>query len=342
MSQLPSDVPSLSRRRLIATGATTAVTAAGATLAASASSPVAADVAPPGNLPQDRIGVQMYTMREQVAALGFATVLRRLKRIGFREIEFAGFGSGGLTLRELRRVLADLDLRAVGNHGAMDDASLRAAEFLGLPYTGISVLTNVHGSHTDAWKQTADDLNAFGRKARRAGTRFYVHIHRPEYLRVTDAPDKHALELLLRYTDPSYVFWEMDIYWAHFFASYLGAGGMLMDPSEWVTRHQSRFPLFHVKDGRNLARAEADPVEVSLQWNPLGGAGQLPFQDGITDVGQGSIDFRRFLGGLHDVRAHHYIWERDTANQAPRGEFTSARASYLMMRHDHLAGGIAR
>ena len=117
---------------------------------------------------------------------------------------------------------------------------------------------------------------------------------------------------------------------------------MLSDRCEWVRTHQARFPLFHVKDGHHATRAEADPVEVSLQWNPVGGAGQLPFQDGITDVGQGSIDFRRFLGVLDDVRSHHYIWERDTANQAARGEFTSARASYLMMRHDRLAARIGR
>lgn len=196
---------------------------------------------------------------------------------------------------------------------------------------------NVHGTTTDAWKRTADDLNAFGRRARRSGTRFYVHIHGPEYLRVTDAPDKHALELLLEHTDPRCVFWEMDIYWAHFFASYLGAGGMLMDPREWVRRNQARFPLFHVKDGREFASTATDPLQVSLQWNPVGGAGQLLFQDGITDVGQGSINFRRFLGVLDDAWAHHYIWERDTANEHPRGEFTSARASYLMMRHDQLA-----
>jgi sugar phosphate isomerase/epimerase len=331
----------LSRRNLLATGAAAAAGTA-VTTAVTTASPAAADSAARGNLPQERIGIQLYTVRDQVAEHGFARVLRQLRRIGFREIEFAGFAGGGLGLRELRQVLADLDLRGIGNHGAMDDASLRAAEVLGLPYTGISVLTNVYGTHSDAWKQTADDLNAFGKRARASGTKFYVHLHGPEYLRVTDAPDKHAMELLLRHTDPRYVFWEMDIYWAHFFASYLGAGGMTMDPREWVRRHQQRFPLFHVKDGREFGGEPADALDVSLQWNPVGGAGQLPFQDGITDVGQGSIDFRRFLGVLDDVRAHHYIWERDTANQHPGGELTSARASYLMMRHDQLAARMGR
>jgi sugar phosphate isomerase/epimerase len=213
---------------------------------------------------------------------------------------------------------------------------------MGLPYTGISVLTNVHGATSDAWKRTADELNAFGKRSAAVGSKFYVHIHGPEYLRVLDTPDKHALDLLLAYTDPELVFWEMDIYWAYFFASYVGGGGALVDPTTWLQGNAARFPLFHVKDGRTVAEAQADETRLALMWNPLGGAEQLPFQDGITDVGQGDIDFHRFLGALHDVKAHHYIWERDTANEAHKGEFTSARASYLMMRHDELARGIGR
>ncbi len=324
----------VSRRHVLAAGA---ATAAGTALAAGAATPAAAEAVDHPDLPRERIGVQMYSVRDQVAQHGFVTVLRRLAAIGYREIEFAGVTGGGLTLRQLRSTLSDLGLDAIGNHGAMDAHSLRIAEELRLPYTGIGVLTNVHGTTADAWKQTADELNAFGRRARRAGIRFYVHIHGPEYLMVTDRPGTFALDLLLEYTDPRYVFWEMDVYWAYFFASYVGGSGALFEPANWVRRNRDRFPLFHIKDGRTFVEAQAGPLEVSLQWNPVGGAGQLPFQEGITDVGQGSIDFHRFLEALRDVRDHHYIWERDTANQHPKGEFTSARASYLMLRHDKMA-----
>jgi sugar phosphate isomerase/epimerase len=330
---MPATTP-LSRRHLFAAGA---ATAAGAALPGSLQAP--AEAASIGSdLPRNQIGIQLYSLRDQVAELGFATVLQRAAEIGFHEIEFAGFTGGGLSLAEIRQALADNGLRGVGNHGAMDDASIQAAATLGLPYTGIGILTNLYGTTSEAWKRTADDLNEFGRRAGESGVKFYVHIHGPEYLRVTDDPTAHALDLLLRYTDPASVFWEMDIYWAYFFASYVGGSGALFDPVDWVRAHKSRFPLFHVKDGRTFAEAQADPVQLSLQWNPFGGAGQLPFQDGITDVGQGNIDFKTFFEAIGGSRDHHYIWERDTANQAPKGEFTSARASYLMMRHDHMAG----
>lgn len=323
----------ISRRQVFAAGA---ATAAGTALAPTGAAPARAKKPAEHDLPPELIGIQLYSVRDRIAELGIDPVLGRLAEIGFAEIEFAGVPDG-VTLPQLRRMLRHHGLRPIGNHGAMDDASLAVAEGLGLPYTGISILTNVHGATSDAWRQTAEELNAFGERAAAVGSRFYVHIHGPEYLRVLDAPDRYALDLLLEHTDPRYVFWEMDIYWAYFFASYVGGGGAAMDPTAWVRAHRDRFPLFHVKDGRTAAEAEADETELALQWNPFGGAGQLPFADGITDVGQGNIDFHRFLEAVADADAHHYIWERDTANDAPKGEFTSARASYLMMRHDRLA-----
>lgn len=83
----------------------------------------------------------------------------------------------------------------------------------------------------------------------------------------------------------------------------------------------------HPEAPRTVVEAQVDATELALMWNPFGGAGQLPFQEGITDVGQGDIDFRRSLGELGDADDHHYIWERDTAKDAPKGEFTPARAS---------------
>ena len=41
-------------------------------------------------LPRDRIGIQLFTVRDQVASLGFEAVFARLSEIGYREIEFAG------------------------------------------------------------------------------------------------------------------------------------------------------------------------------------------------------------------------------------------------------------
>ena len=62
-------------------------------------------------LPRDHIGIQLFTVRDQVAALGFEAVFAELAEIGYREIEFAGYVAQGRrwSNQELRRLLLDPD-----------------------------------------------------------------------------------------------------------------------------------------------------------------------------------------------------------------------------------------
>lgn len=294
-----------------------------------------------GDLPRANIGCQLYSVNDQSGSIGFAKLFAALAEIGYKYVEFAGYSSTPkFTPKQIRRLLDQNGLKAIGNHGAMDHASIDAALEIGQPYTGIAVLTDINGLHSDSWKKTADDLNAFGEKAVKAGLKgFYVHMHGPEYTRVVDNPTKHAIDLLLDNTDPRYVFWEMDIYWAYFFQSYLGGAGALFDPLKWVLSAPERFPLFHVKDGFAATQQDVGGQHLSVQWSPFGGAGTFPLQDGITDVGQGDIDFKHFFSELAKksrLDKHYFLWERDTATDNPHGSLCSARASYLMIANNRL------
>src|SRR5689334_14666750 len=42
-------------------------------------------------LPADRIGIQLYSVRDQIDAIGFARVFETLARIGYKQVEFAGY-----------------------------------------------------------------------------------------------------------------------------------------------------------------------------------------------------------------------------------------------------------
>src|SRR5687767_3852180 len=102
-------------------------------------------------LPRNNIGIQLFTVRDQVAALGFEEVFRRLSAIGYREIEFAGYNAQGRrwTNEELRRLLRRYRLRGIGSHVnyysadptaysfvTQLDQVLDDAEEIGLPYIG--------------------------------------------------------------------------------------------------------------------------------------------------------------------------------------------------------------
>lgn len=334
--------PAVSRRALLVGGAA-------ATLAAGVHTADAAAGKPPASkdLPAANIGTQLFSVSDQVSAIGFPKVFKALSTIGFKHVEFAGYGNkDNYSPTVIRKLLADHGLKAIGNHGGMDDTSIEGALQVGQKYTGISVLTDVNGAHTDGWKTTADNLNAFGEKCVKAGLKgFYVHMHGPEYLRVADDPTRHVIDVLLEHTDPRYVFWEMDIYWAYFFQGYLDAGGLLVDPLQWVLKNPKRFPLFHVKDGHQVVKQEVAGQQVQLANAPFGGAvpfvggATFPLQDGICDVGQGDVPFKRFfseLAKVSNLKNHYYLWERDTASNHSHGSLASARCSYEMIARSRL------
>src|SRR5690349_21659146 len=128
----------LGRRQFLA--ATTAMATAGAATAAGAGTAYASPV---GNangtlVPASKRGIILYTVRDAISrdpnttdlASGFKEVLGELSRIGFRQIEFAGYSQhanaeGGNNLNTvagatlLKSWLDDLGLEAEGNHGSI-------------------------------------------------------------------------------------------------------------------------------------------------------------------------------------------------------------------------------
>jgi sugar phosphate isomerase/epimerase len=283
-------------------------------------------------LPRSNIGIQLFTIRDQVASLGFEEVFRRLSAIGYREIEFAGYTAQGRrwSNQELRRLLRRYGLRGIGSHIGYTEflnnleQVLDDAEEIGLPYVGTANSPGaVHGETVAGYRQAAEDFNRFGAAARRRGIRFYQHNHSGEFALENGT---RLYDVILEETDPRLVFFEMDIFWAYVGQSRFPG----FKPHEYAWNMPERFPLFHVKDGLDFSNAE-DTVP-----RPPGPSSEGWF---MTDVGDGDIAFEPFFAGL-DIRDHHYIVERDTAPDPvanPAGSFSTAERSY-----DYLASLRAR
>ena len=278
-------------------------------------------------LPKERIGIQLYTVRDKISSIGFAKVFEQLSRIGYREVEFAGYtqGSvGAITPEEIRALLDANGLKAVGSHvGGLNQSNAaqhaEIATILGTPYIGIPSWQG--GTTTSSVATTADNYNKIGEILAGNGITFYFHNHQTEFAPLMDAPTKSGYLELVRLTDPRFVSFQLDILWAyvgqHMFGRFFTTG---LDPIAIVTGARDRFPLFHVKDG------------VRNQLSPQG--------YDMTDVGQGHIPFPDFFRALNDPAAapgeapkHHYLNENDNAAQKPHGSMGSAAASYGFMRH---------
>ncbi len=314
----------------VAAGTTAAALlgAAGAGTATAAPAPSRRPTAP--LVPKGRLGIQLYSLRDQVSTIGFARVFEELRHHGYAEIEFAGYtqGSAGpITLRRLRRLVRDSGLRAVGSHVGYHSSDPNAYTFatnlekvlddaqeLGLKHIGTASGPFRYGATVDAWKRAAEDFNTYGAAARARGMTFYQHNHAEEFSFATDRPDVRLYDVLLAETDPDLVHLEMDIYWAYCGQFRFGVrpDGVPapFDPIDYVLAAPHRYPLFHVKDG------ERDPST----------------RDGyrMTDVGDGDIDHERFIGGVERLsrrRDHHWIAEHDNPGDSFR--FARRSAAYL-------------
>ncbi|MFJ6194729.1 sugar phosphate isomerase/epimerase family protein [Micromonospora sp. NPDC092111] len=350
----PQQRAQLTRRRLLAAsaGAAAALGAAGLPVLQT-DTPVRADgkwrVDP--LIPERNRGIILYSVRDRISAApdtsgvpyGFERVLASLAEMGYKEIEFAGYNQHTsilgrqITPTEIRKILDDNGLVANGTHTSINAATfqqqLDIAEELGMKNIGTgSDPTN--SAYQSDWDAAADTWNELGRQAKERGMRLYTHNHDVAYSFLLDSGPLDAnnkptrssgvrrLEYFFAKTDPKYVFFELDIYWAYVarykHTKYINSAGKektsLFDPILNVARRTKRFPLFHAKDGnRNTT---------------------LPNGYEMIPLGEGDINFQQFFQTIGESDFHHANWEMDTApggSTAPGQSLDFARLSYANM-----------
>ncbi len=311
---------SIDRRALLRGLAASTVAVSAASLAKAL--PAAADDAVSSGrlIPKGHIGLQLYSVRDKVSQLGFGPVFEELSRIGYTEVEFAGYtqdAAGPITPEQIRRLLDDNGLKAVGSHRGLGDFAsnmereLDIAQTLGMPALGTAEAPTgdrtINGYHTAAAR-----FNEWGAAAAARGIKLYQHNHTIEFAFATDAPSVRLYDLFLELTDPNYVCLEMDILWAYGGArKYPG-----FSPADYVVAQPHRYPMFHVKDGVPFANPQQGNSYADVEF----GLGVIPFQDFFTALnGRGNFE---------------YLWEQDTGPQAlpnPPGSLGAAERSYQRM-----------
>ncbi len=271
-------------------------------------------------IPKGHIGIQLYSVRDKIAELGFGRVFEELSRIGYKEVEFAGYTQGSvgpITPAQIRRLLDENGLKAAGSHRGLRDfrtnleAELDIAQTLGLKHLGTAEAPT--GTRTvNGYRTAAEEFNTWGAAAVARDVKIYQHNHTIEFSFATDQPDVRLYDVFLEHTDPDLVFLQMDILWAYGGArKYPG-----FRPVDYVNAHPHRYPLFHVKDGLPLA-------------NPQQGNSYLD-----VEFGTGVIPFDEFFGELKGYGQHEYLWEQDTGPNVlpnPPGSLGAAERSYQRM-----------
>ena len=244
------------------------------------------------------VGLQLYTLRNQIESEGLDAVLEKVSKIGFKWME--GFGYEGRKIlgkspSELKQRLSDLGMKMPSLHSitevstsggkdaiidqmkaSAEDGLAVGAEFLVWAY-----LQEQERQSMDDYKRHIDTWNQFGEVCKEAGIQFIYHNHDFEFM---EFDGQRPYDMIMAETDPANVKFELDLYWI------TKAG---FDPVEYFNKAPGRFPLWHVKDME---------------------AGEEQF---FSEVGNGTIDFERIFKARDVAGLKYFFVEQDQSRRDP-------------------------
>ena len=235
------------------------------------------------------LGIQLYTLRDEMAKSVPGT-FQRLARIGYSELEFAGYFDHDA--KEIRGLLDEHGLTAPSSHVPLElmqsepEKTIEFASVVGHRYLVVPWLAEELRQSIDQYRQTAATLNKIGEKCKAAGLTFAYHNHDFEF----DVIDGEIpYDVLLSETDPDLVAMEMDVYWV------TKAG---RSPIQYINEWPGRFPLWHIKD--------------------------ISSDGTMVDVGDGTIDFPALFEHGDRAGLRHGFVEHDQ----PEDAFRTAERSF--------------
>ena len=283
---------------LAAMGVGTSVLASCASSAAGAGTAVGASAASgirAAGVNANMIGIQMYTVRDQLQA-DFEGTVEKIAKIGYKNLEFAGYNNR--TPEQVRALLDRVGAVSRSSHiGAQllrQDAAaqIKAAKTIGQEYITLPSY-NFGKEGLAGWRKAVAEFNQWGAMCRDAGLKLAYHNHNFEFAPLEGTS---GYDVLVQETDPKLVDFELDLYWARFADQ---------DPLALFAKYPGRFAMWHVKD---------------MVVNGT--------QKGMSPVGKGTIDFKSIFAHARQSGMKYFFVEHDSAAQYPGGSLASAQASY--------------
>jgi sugar phosphate isomerase/epimerase len=239
---------------------------------------------------QKNLGLQLYSIRDSIKR-DVPAAISKVAAMGYKFVEPAGYADGKIygmdpvAFKDLCKkngmfVLCAHVNQAVPNADNWDktmawwdvciDAHVKAGcKFLVQPsmsdkaYTDINVL-----------KKYCDYFNAIGEKCNAKGLRFGYHNHDKEFSTKLDG--QTIFDFMLKNTDPSKVFFEMDLYW-------VVEGGA--NPVDYFNKYPGRFELWHIKDKEEIGAS--GKMDFAAIW---AAAKQSGMKYGVVEVERYNFD----------------------------------------------------
>ena len=203
------------------------------------------------------MGIQLYSMRDAFFHCdgNYRPILDSLAAWGYTSVELFGYGDGkvlGYPCDEFKANAEEAGLKIISSHVGHDLTAeekanhdftaalewwkqcIAAHKAAGMEYI-VTPSIGIPGTLQEL-QVICDYFNEVGKLCKAEGLLYGYHNHSFEFQKVEG---KCAYDYMVEHTNPEYVFFEMDVYWAV-------RGGAA--PVEYFQRYPGRFTLLHIKD----------------------------------------------------------------------------------------------
>ncbi|TYP98652.1 sugar phosphate isomerase/epimerase [Sphingobacterium allocomposti] len=282
-----------------------------------------------GNGPFHQLGIQLYSIRDLIGVDPVKT-LETVAKIGYKHVETFGVDAAAgkywdLPITELKNVLEDNGLKTHSGHYDMSkylsrhhqekeniEKYIEIAHQLGQSFVvaPVTPMDDLNNLKVEDYQYAAEQLNKAGEMAKKAGIKIGYHNHFWEFRNFANGTK--GLDILIAFTEPDLVDFELDIYWIE------KAG---LKPQSYFERYPGRFSMWHIKD---MDKQYTTPV-VGEKYDK---AGFMDIMKEIkyTEVGTGAIDYINIANYANKSGLQYAFVEQDDIYMP--NKFESIKKSY--------------
>ena len=188
------------------------------------------------------IGIQLYSFRKQ-GEKDFPSIIKKAAEIGFDGVEFAGYGPYADKPAELRKMLDDAGLKALGTHTGynlvMPEQIQKTIDFhktIGCPYIIVPWIDPKQMASKDGVLKIAEIFARASDTVQAAGLHVGYHAHGGDFKKIDG--DLTSWELLFDHTPKAFIH-QLDL------GNALGGGA---DPYRLIERYPGRTLSIHLKE----------------------------------------------------------------------------------------------
>lgn len=217
-----------------------------------------------GGKAKKHIGLQLYSLRDDIGNVGIEKVLEAVAKMGYDHVEAANYNDGkfyNLTATEFKNLLDGFGLKFTSSHlgraisddhdadskwwqTAVEAHSALGAKYMVMPWAPIGG----ENATIDNLKRYGEYFTGIGQLTATASIQFGYHNHDHEFKTKVnvDGVEVPIYDLLLEYTSANHVIFQNDVYWTQ-------VGGY--NPVDYLKKYPTRIKLLHIKDEKTIGKS---------------------------------------------------------------------------------------